>query len=230
MRALASGNRAPKVLRRVGAGESALANAVDRALAVAAEVIVAVGPMRSLLATALPITERLVVIDDLGLGNGGALVAAACLAKFEETLVLNADTINDIPYGPFIDSHISRGFGASVLLTRSQHAQNPGAYIVGRNGLVLHSLEAGSNDAPPVSPPSCWCGASTGVLLFPTRSLRCTFVLTTSIVERDVTPAFITRRLLWAFDAGYALTLDLGTPERIARAHELPRIAYLRRD
>lgn len=228
-RALASGERTPKVLRRVGAGESVLTNAVNRALAIAAEVIVAVGPMRTLLATALPVNDRLIVIDDLGLGNGWALVSAACSASYDHTLVINADTINDTPYGSFIDFHLARRIGGSILLTRWQEAQNPGAYVVRSDGLVIHSLEAGSNSTYHV-PPECWRGASTGVLLFPTKDLRSISMLKTAIVEHAITPTFITRQLLWAFDAGNALTLDLGTPNRIARAQLLPRSAYLRQD
>ena len=228
-RALATGDRMPKVLRRVGAGESALTNAVNRALVVVAEVIVAVGPMRTLLTTALPSTDRLIVVDDLGLGNGGALVSAACSASYDHTLVINADTINDVPYGLFIDSHLIRGIGGSILLTRWPEAQNPGAYVVRSDGLVVRSLEDGSKLAYCDSP-QYWRGASTGVLLFPTKELRSISVMESAVVERAITPAFIARQLLWAFDAGDALTLDLGTPERIARAHQLPRSAYLRRD
>jgi NDP-sugar pyrophosphorylase family protein len=228
-RALATGDRTPKVLRRVGAGESALTNAVNRALAVAAEVIVAIGPMRTLLTTALPSTDRLIVVEDLGLGNGGALVSAACSASYDHILVINADTINDVPYGSFIDSHLVRGIGSSILLTRCQEAQNPGAYVVRRDGIVVRSLEDGRQSEYCV-PPQCWRGASTGVLLFPTRELRLISILETAIVERGITPAFIARQLLWAFDAGDSLSLDLGTPKRIALAHLLPRSAYLRRD
>ena len=228
-RAMATGDRTPKLLRLVGPSEPVLTNAVSRALAVAAEVIVAIGPMRRLLMPALPHSDRMSVLDDLGLGNGAALVAAACTAKYDQTLVINADTINDTSYGIFIDSHLARGFGGSILLSRWQNAQNAGAYVVQADGLVLRSLEDG-NASPYRVPPQAWRGSSTGVLLFPTRDLRTTSLLDTDVVERTITPAFIARQLLWAADAGDAVSLDLGTPDRIARAHHLPRSAYLRRD
>jgi len=229
LRALATGDRTPKVLRCIGNGESALANAVYRALAVAAEVIVAVGPMRTLLSTVLPSNVRLIIIDDDGNGNGNALVSAANFAKYETILVINADTVNDIPYGPFIDSHLARGIGSSILLTRWPQAQNPNAYLVSSDGLVIHSLEDRIyvDDCPP---PHSWSGASTGVLIFSSRDLRAMSVSKNDIVQHSITPSFLARKLLWAFDGGYSATLDLGTPERIAQAHLLPRSSYLRRD
>jgi NDP-sugar pyrophosphorylase family protein len=185
--------------------------------------------MRTLLATALPYNGRLRVIDDPGLGNGVALVSAACSASYDYTLVINADTINDTSYSSFIDFHLARRIGGSILLTRWREAQNPGAYVVRSDGLVIRSLEDGSNSTYHV-PPKCWRAASTGALLFPTKDLRSISILETATVERAITPAFIALQLLWAFDAGNALSLDLGTPERIARAHLLPRSAYLRQD
>jgi NDP-sugar pyrophosphorylase family protein len=228
-RALATGERIPKVLRLIGPGEPLLSNTVNRALAVAAEVIVAIGPMRSLLGHALPKSERLTVLEDLGLGNAFALVAAACVAKYDQVLVINADTINDTSYINFIDSHLARGLGGSILLSRWQNSPNAGSYIVGTCGRVLRSLEDGT-PMQHLAPPPSWRGASMGVLLFPAKELRSVSVLHTDVVERSITPAFISRQLLWAFDSGDSETLDLGTPERIARAQQLSRSAYLRRD
>lgn len=228
-RALSVGNRLPKVLQRIAPNEPLISNAVNRALAIAAEVIVTTGPMRRFLKSALPESGNLIVLEDLGFGNAAALVAAACVAKYESTLVLNADTVNDMPYSNLVASHMSRGFGGSILLSRWGGAQNAGAYIVGSDGIVIRSLEDGKHTSYN-EVHECWRGASTGVLLFPTSELRTIALLETDVVEKSITPEFIARRLLWAFDGGNSLTLDVGTPERIALAQSLPYKTHLRRD
>lgn len=186
-RALATGDRTPKVLRSVGAGESLLYNAVTRALAIAGEVIVTVGPFRDLLESSLPVSTRIKIIDDFGTGNGNALFKASLSAQYENIMVMNADTINDIPYGPFVDIHLDRNFGASILLSRSKNVQNPGAYLVRSDGLVLHSFESESNIVNTHDfCNSYWQGASTGILLYPTRELMAMSVIETAVVEKTL--------------------------------------------
>ena len=228
-RAVSGGDRTPKIARPLRFEQTALALAVSRALCIAAEVIVAVGPMRQYLSEFLIKSDRLTVTDDPGSGNAGALIESARLARCSQTLVMNADTINDTSYSVFVDAHLKSRVGASILLSRSRSAQHAGAYHVGSEGQVLHSMEA-KISATFDSSLSSWRGASTGILIFPTRELRLIRVSDADTVEGAVTPLFIEMGRMQAFNAGDIDTLDLGTPERISRARELSDDAFLRRD
>lgn len=228
-RAVATGDRTPKVLRRLKTGETLLANVTRRALSVTAQVIVAVGPMRTLLESACPPDDRIGIVEDAGYGTYAALISASLVASFQHVLVMNADTINDMPYGPFVDFHLRRAVGASILLSRWAQAQNPATYAVDGKGRVVCSFEDRRTSQPYV-PHDCWRGASTGVLMFSNPALRSLSMMKSAVIERDLTPKYIDHGLMWAFDSGEALTLDLGVPDRIARIGCLSRSALWRRD
>ena len=228
-RATREGDLTPKVLREYGVMGTPLSSAISRALSVAAQVIVAVGQLRYVLETAIKPDNPLSILEDEGTGTASALLSASRMADYEHILVLNADTVNDFPYAPFIREHLCRGIGASILLSSWPHAQNSGTYIVGNQDLVLTSCEAGT-DVPMSRGKAAWRGASTGLVILPTREIRSACPRRPSVIERVITPDYIDRALLWATDAGKGVTLDLGTPERIRLAKSLPSYPFSRRD
>ena len=65
-----------------------------------------------------------------------------------------------------------------------------------------------------------WRGASTGLLILPTRLLRGPRIAVALSFEQEIIPRIIDSEGLFAYDNGERFCLDIGTPERSSVMHK----------
>ena len=166
------------------------------------------------------------VLVDPGYGTGLALYIAALASTREILLIANADTLTTVDLPAMIAEHSRFSADGMIALTRwTQDTQNPGMFAVASTGHVRRSYEDGRAGSPPL-PGAAWHGASTGTMLLPRKSvlqIAEIYGRPDLSIERDILPEFIRRGALRAFDAGNALSLDLGVPHRLTRARNYRR-------
>jgi NDP-sugar pyrophosphorylase family protein len=148
-------------------------------------------------------------VEPVPLGTGGALRHALPHLTSPTCLLLNGDSFCAAPLTAFRDCHCLQAADASLVLTPREDCSRFGRVHFGPDGRVLRF-----EDKPPGGGAG-WINA--GIYLFqrelieevpPGRSLS---------LERDLFPAWLGRRRLWAFPSGGRF-LDIGTPESYARA------------
>lgn len=169
------------------------------------------------------IAARVRVVRGEGRGTGGdALIAAEALTA-ETVLLFMGDTILDCDFEALRDAHQRHHGTATLALTRRTGVPNEGAFAVGFDGRVLASAE-GDDYHPPAANAVAWRGSSTGALIVERSELvrECAEALEANAseslsLERVVIPRLIARRVLYAFDNGERMFLDIGTPPNLAR-------------
>ena len=208
----------PKALLQLE-GRSVLEWAIARLEAASQRILVAAGKDSEAIGKPFTSTSGVQVIADDNLGTGNALLTAAQHSNAEHVIVCNADTLNEVDIQAVLNQHNNRNRGATIVLTRDASAQNAGAFSVSKDGQILRSLE----DQQPLgrhSSNSSWRGASTGLLIVPTRLLHDPRIADALSFEHEIIPHILDSEGLFAFDNGERFCLDIGTPERLAIMHK----------
>jgi hypothetical protein len=94
--------------------------------------------------------------------------------------------------------------------------------------LVVYSGESGGGMGEPSG--VAWKAASMGAIIVPSHEVARLSVSRTGVVQREITPLLIDTGDLRGVDVGAAVTLDCGTPDRLALLGTLPKSAIIRRD
>lgn len=168
-------------------------------------------------ASALAAWNAVSIAPATGTATGALAAAVECAEPY--LVLVNADTLNELRPSDFLAQALSSPESVTVAVTRRRiGVQNAGMIAVGSDGHIVRSFEDQQPGHPP-EPSAAWHGASMGLC-----SSRAGLLIETMgelsearSLEAHVLPYWIRRGLVRAFDAGDAYTLDIGTPERLAR-------------
>jgi mannose-1-phosphate guanylyltransferase len=156
------------------------------------------------------------VVSGAPTGTAADALRAADAVSAVRYIIANGDTINDLDYQIVLsaipETHTKN---ATIVLTRSHEVQHPQAFAVDDEDNVLRSFEDGQGGSPP-HPNASWHGASMGVLVLPQPLLLELAQQTFQSIEKDLLPALVRAGRLKGYDAGSAMSFDIGTPERLA--------------
>lgn len=204
----------PKALLQLE-GRPVLEWAIARLEATSQRILVAAGKDSETIGKPFASKSGVQIIADDNLGTGNALLTAARHSTAEHVIVCNADTLNEVDIQAVLKQHLQRNRGATIVLTRDASAQNAGAFSIAKDGQIIRSLE----DQQPLGRRSLnagWRGASTGLLILPTRLLNDPRIAGALSFEQEIIPHILESEGLFAFDNGERFCLDIGTPERLA--------------
>lgn len=178
-----------------------------------------------------------IAVDDLLIGTAEAFLQALNGLTCDNVLLLQGDTVLDVPLQQLISDHEQSQAVATIVLSRVAGVPNEGAFFVDQQQRVLRSLEAS-----PQHEAGCWLrqdvawrGSSTGAIVFRRDTLLALPICDTlrtrrygtsgaASLEQELLPDLIRRGLLRAFDNKDRFFLDIGTPERLADLHTHPGI------
>lgn len=196
------------------AGRTLLETAVSKAAVVTRSIVVAAGTQAQTISEGIAHDPCVHVVADGNLGTGSALLGAIGHVTADHVVVCNADTLNQVDLRSVLSAHYRRGHGATIVLTQDPEAQNSGSFAVASGGQVIRSLE---DRHPPgrLGPSAVWRGASTGILVLPTRLLKDARIAEALSFEQEIIPHIIDSDGLFAFHNGNQFCLDVGAPQRL---------------
>ena len=151
-------------------------------------------------------------IEPQPLGTAGALRLATDGRDSPRWLVLNGDSLVDVPLGELVTAHASHGARASLALVRVDDTARYGAVELGQDGAIASFSEKNAAGGP---------GLINGGVYVLEREVpegvpEAAFVS----LERDVLPGLVGRGL-YGVDYGDALFIDIGVPDDYRRAQVL---------
>jgi NDP-sugar pyrophosphorylase family protein len=142
------------------------------------------------------------------MGTGGALRAALPLLPSGPVLVANGDSFPRVDLAAFVDFHLRRGSGASLVLARVPDASRFGRVEADARGRVLRFAE---KDGRPVSG---WINA--GVYLLSRDRIASMPERRAVSLEREVFPGWLDHGIFAMRTDG--AFIDIGTPESYREA------------
>ena len=149
------------------------------------------------------------------LGTGGGLKAAESFFEGQPVLVMNGDTLIDLDIPAFVDSHLTRGGIATLVLRDDPQAQQWGAVESNTEGRILRitgqGAKAGNGDEETVM--RMFAGVH---ILHPSILQESPSGESFSIIESYIRELVRGSRMFGFVHAGY--WSDIGTLERYARA------------
>lgn len=154
--------------------------------------------------------------------NADALWVATSLIHTPLALCINGDTLIDINFGQLLHSHIaSNAIGTLVASTRTDQP-HPGAVEVGIAGWVkdMHEADQDKGKIITTSPSSVW-HSNSGAYAFDVQKLHQNWPseLRVGKIEEGLLRHLAQRKALWAYNNSDRYLLDIGTQDRLLRAH-----------
>jgi NDP-sugar pyrophosphorylase family protein len=141
-------------------------------------------------------------------GTGGAVKLAEPLLRGDDFLVLNGDSLFDVPLADLTAFHRHRGALATLALARAEDARRFGTVALGPAGEVVRFVEKGQAE-------SGGGLINGGVYVFRRAVLDEIPAGRPVSLEREVFPALVGRGLYGLARDGYFV--DIGIPETLAR-------------
>lgn len=200
----------PKALADV-AGRPFLDHLLDKIYSVGlGRIVLAVGYMKEKIIARYGRSSGIIFSEEsFPLGTGGAVRNALPHLQRENVLVINGDTIFDLPHKDSFEAHIALDAPLTILTTRvSSQRSDAGNVLVGKDGKVISFSE---KDGLP-GDRSISCGA-----YYMKKSLIESMPTFPFSLETDFFPVVASKKMAYAFDTGKKM-LDIGTKERYGAA------------
>ncbi len=155
--------------------------------------------------------ETVISKEEAPLGTGGAIRQGASLIKGDEFLALNGDSLCPLDLAAFKNFHKSKDSSFSVALSKADSRADCGNVSIDADGRIASFNEKSGPKTDLVN---------AGVYLISKSSLAQFPAAGRFSLESDVIPKLIQTSGAFGFVSGAQL-LDIGTPERYAKAKKL---------
>lgn len=146
--------------------------------------------------------------EEVPLGTGGALKNARSLIKSDPFMLINGDSICDLNFKDFLDSHVNKRALMSMVLTRLQNSGDYGNVVIDESGRIVSFKEKIETKGE--------CLINAGVYLMQKEIFSYMPEEDKFSLEYDLFPKIVNEKC-HGFITGSEL-IDIGTPERYEKA------------